>query len=829
MSIYKKFSKSDISITPFIAHKQNTLISSSLSSKGGSYYSSSFPTIAFRNGSGFEWANSGSDINQHKKYFQLDHLFYKNSKIDYVNKFSTLKYFDHYRILHNKVNILSLPYKTIGSKIKLGSFSLTTGSISLKDDSKGHIYDTQFNLGDLNFKNEKFRIFYLGPENGHKAYNLKLKNGYEIINFNSSYSSGRTGILDNSFFFNKLEYNNTTFSPQNIGGGDYPVINLKGSPYENNLKPIVFEHRPKGGLINVASDLQGVSSVQGQDASENAIDFGIGPFGETELLWENYPTKSQADGGWNSNKFAPDTGSGYMFTCFFKRVDWGAAAYEEGSTYWGVRGTYNQPSDKLMTATSGLQSNNYFQNGDPSIEGFGDPNTTLAKSASLDRWLLTVGYIAPSGSDVATYISQSVTYDVTSCLENGFKNVLTASWNGGNNKTYAWTSESIETSHRAYKYYTHEITASALNGDLPQGGNIKTQEIARPAIFKLDGTQPSIEELLTPQKRSSIVSPHHSKYNFNSSDDFALSFLISSSYITQKNSYVEESDNFKRYIFSKSTTKKTILTPNISVPLNTTGSSQPVNIDSEPQYPFEVYYQSSSLYFNRFDGTTLSSVSAMVSHSNSAMIHVVCQKTGSNLELYINGNKLATSTDNTTLTQNTADLFIGSKGEKGLSYKTNYFKGSIAQIMIFDDSLSQTQINNLSQSIDNKPYVGNIFYNNGLATITKPNYQKVLNPGEGNQNFNLQYQGTHLIYENEYQCMVEQHEYDYTMNPTVRKNRSEQDKELANFATESNFRPYVTTIGLYNENQELLAVGKLGQAIRMNDETDMTFVVRYDT
>ena len=149
--------------------------------------------------------------------------------------------------------------------------------------------------------------------------------------------------------------------------------------------------------------------------------------------------------------------------------------------------------------------------------------------------------------------------------------------------------------------------------------------------------------------------------------------------------------------------------------------------------------------------------------------------------------------------------------------------------MIFDDNLSQTQINNLSQSIDNKPYVGNIFYSNGLATITKPNYQGILNPGVGDQSFNLQYKGTHLIYENEYQCMVNQHEYDYTLNPSARKLKSTNDSDIADFATGSNFRPYVTTIGLYNEDSELLIVGKLGQAIRMNDETDMTFVVRYDT
>ena len=152
----------------------------------------------------------------------------------------------------------------------------------------------------------------------------------------------------------------------------------------------------------------------------------------------------------------------------------------------------------------------------------------------------------------------------------------------------------------------------------------------------------------------------------------------------------------------------------------------------------------------------------------------------------------------------------------------------MTQIMMFDDHLSQTQINNLSQSVDNKPYVGNIFYNNGLVAITKPNYQDMLNPGNSND-FTLQYKGTHLIYENEYQCMVDQHEFDVTLNPSARKVKSKDSEDLANFATGSYFRPYVTTIGLYNDNGELLVVGKLGQAIRMSDETDTTYVVRFDT
>jgi hypothetical protein len=48
------------------------------------------------------------------------------------------------------------------------------------------------------------------------------------------------------------------------------------------------------------------------------------------------------------------------------------------------------------------------------------------------------------------------------------------------------------------------------------------------------------------------------------------------------------------------------------------------------------------------------------------------------------------------------------------------------------------------------------------------------------------------------------------------------------FTTHSLFKPYVTTIGLYNDNNELLVVGKLAKAIKLSDDYEMNFIVRFD-
>ena len=54
-------------------------------------------------------------------------------------------------------------------------------------------------------------------------------------------------------------------------------------------------------------------------------------------------------------------------------------------------------------------------------------------------------------------------------------------------------------------------------------------------------------------------------------------------------------------------------------------------------------------------------------------------------------------------------------------------------------------------------------------------------------------------------------------------------KELIGEATHSDFATYVTSIGLYNDNNELVAIGKTAKPIKNDKEMSLTFVVRFDT
>lgn len=307
---------------------------------------------------------------------------------------------------------------------------------------------------------------------------------------------------------------------------------------------------------------------------------------------------------------------------------------------------------------------------------------------------------------------------------------------------------------------------------------------------------------------SSITSIHNETYNFNTDDDFTIS------------TYIQPEDS-NGHIIGKSTTQTTIQSPTY-LTTNTTGSSQVFNVKSKNQFPFEVYVDSSqNLTFRRSDGTYTPTITTPI--DTGSLSHVVCMKSGSQLSIHIDGVETVTGTDTTVKqTQNQANLYIGSKGEV-----SDFYSGSISNLMVFNQSRSQEQIKSLHTHPNGSPYIGNIFYSMGIATITNPKHQYIAQPGNGL--FNVDFQSLHPVYENEYMCTVDSRDYNYTNNISTRKTKSDQSPLLANFATSSLFHPYVTTIGLYDEDNNLLVVGKLGQPVRMNDEADTTFVLRWDT
>lgn len=141
---------------------------------------------------------------------------------------------------------------------------------------------------------------------------------------------------------------------------------------------------------------------------------------------------------------------------------------------------------------------------------------------------------------------------------------------------------------------------------------------------------------------------------------------------------------------------------------------------------------------------------------------------------------------------------------------------------------------------------GQIFYPHGLAIITSDSQPladtygtaiygsslyglsdiTVINNFVTSSNVTCSFSSSLTIYETQYKCTARENEFNFTLNPTILTGSN--NDTLYDFATGSYFQPYVTTIGLYNEQQELLMIGKLSQPLPLSSTTDTTILINMD-
>ena len=153
--------------------------------------------------------------------------------------------------------------------------------------------------------------------------------------------------------------------------------------------------------------------------------------------------------------------------------------------------------------------------------------------------------------------------------------------------------------------------------------------------------------------------------------------------------------------------------------------------------------------------------------------------------------------------------------------------------------------------LENNAKVGDIVYQHGMiiltafgTSITGSKYGVGLNLGYGasqygtdtfqelediitSNNITCSFESTMTINESQYKCTFNPNEYTYTQNPTAISGSSNSGI-VYDFLTGSYFEPYITTIGLYNNANELMAVGKLAQPLQSSNVTDTTILVNLD-
>jgi hypothetical protein len=250
-------------------------------------------------------------------------------------------------------------------------------------------------------------------------------------------------------------------------------------------------------------------------------------------------------------------------------------------------------------------------------------------------------------------------------------------------------------------------------------------------------------------------------------------------------------------------------------------------------YPFKIELSGSNQLIFTAAGSTTFKTQITSSTAVATWQHVVCQKTGSSLELYIDGVLESSVTDTllvNTLSpftasariDNTNNLFIG-----GFNTQSSNLQGVLDEVRIFNKSLTTSNISSLKDRSEGGTFlqtanVGNVFSKHGVVVISSPDYRynNILNTP-----FTSSYRSTVTI--NEFSVLTKLDAGDFNMSTNLTLTRDD-DSTYLPFVSGSDFAPYITTIGLYNDSGQLLAIGKLAQPIKKRNDVDMNFLIRID-
>lgn len=388
--------------------------------------------------------------------------------------------------------------------------------------------------------------------------------------------------------------------------------------------------------------------------------------------------------------------------------------------------------------------------------------------------------------DNTVYVSESVskqtvgewpTQDLYKYNTKGLVNV-TSSFNRGN-----WQMETL---------YNNINFTTIAGSELPLPSPVDLLGVA-PVFSSADDSYIKI--------KPSIVQDYRQSYNFENSD-FAISFMIRPT--------------------------ETSVHPSGSIILAKQGQGEDYGVDlngnifsypADEKSPYRITMDSSyNVLFER-DALTESAV-VSGSLTQNELTHVVVMRTGSNIQMYIDSQLIHTAPDLVDIAgcSNKADIYLGN-----LSTLDRGFDGMIDNIKLYPSALTQADINLLYHTIGQGDTVlGNVFYNHGMVTLTS-NIARYLDIE------NTTARGTHTIYEKEVSCTVGAGEFNRTTNPTVQEyNPISNQYEFKGFTTGSDFKPYVTAIGLYDDQGRMVAVAKLGSPLQLPSNVDTTIIVKYD-
>lgn len=128
----------------------------------------------------------------------------------------------------------------------------------------------------------------------------------------------------------------------------------------------------------------------------------------------------------------------------------------------------------------------------------------------------------------------------------------------------------------------------------------------------------------------------------------------------------------------------------------------------------------------------------------------------------------------------------------------------------------------LDNSILNSSLMGSVLTHVGMYLTNTTN------------NVTIKYQSQQTLYENTIICTLERGTFNFSTNASLGQYDSytsssiSGSQRLIDQMFTGSLTPYITTLGFYNDNWDLIAIAKFPRAIRRVQEIDQTFIVKFD-
>lgn len=439
---------------------------------------------------------------------------------------------------------------------------------------------------------------------------------------------------------------------------------------------------------------------------ENIRVIDTDPFGNNSIIWKSSSMDdisgrlivgstsltSSGDGGWNGSRFTIDPNKMYRFSVWTKRTGMTIGS-QSGAFYLGF---YSYGQDSLfqeikLKSNGATASNAYFHYTSVAgaLSSVNPPNL-----GGMDVWTLVVGHVWPASTPTASLVIGS---DVNG-LPLNYNHQDSGIWTQSGHKVgnlyigdWIWNATSSQTLLRTYLFYSEDIVA--------------TQSFVYPRVDLVDGTEPTIQQLLSmPEPVKNLMTNGYNGHNTSLND---IIYTKSANFSPENNGCIIFNSSKEDYIQGTISTTFSMnsasiwFKPSSNINASSTGGTL-FQVRNGSSYAMELYLGNvTGLVTNEV--ITLSTSSPIsrtavtdITITGDTWNNIIINWESTSYAIYLNGEKKLTTPGTSVNVEKNSFvdyLVLGARLQTGVF--GSFFNGRMSSVAMWNKTLSNEEILNI--------------------------------------------------------------------------------------------------------------------------------------